>query len=79
MLRLAPNASHGRRLSSGDKMSPPITLIEGIRPYALYHQRPSRALADLLARAHMIHSQAGNGLGVSAGMLEDVPICVRAG
>ena len=42
-------------------------------------QAQHRALADLLARAHMIHSQAGNGLGVSAGMLEDVPICVRAG
>ena len=27
----------------------------------------------------MIHSQAGNGLGVPAGMLEDVPIYVRAG
>ena len=38
-----------------------------------------KALSSLLARAHMIHSQAGNGLGVPAGMLEDVPIYVRAG
>ena len=42
-------------------------------------QAQHRALADLLAKAHMIHSQAGNGLGVPAGMLEDVPIYVRAG
>lgn len=38
-----------------------------------------KALSSLLARVHMIHSQAGNGLGVPAGMLEDVPIYVRAG
>ena len=41
-------------------------------------QAQHRALADLLARAHMIHSQAGNGLGVPAVMLEDVPIYVRS-
>ena len=51
-----------------------------LQPHLALGAKQLRDLQAALAHAHYLHSQAGGaGLGVSAGVLHDVPIFVRGG